>query len=143
MPFELFLALRFLRPKRTFVSIITIISILGVMLGVAVLMIVIGVMSGFDREWRDRILSATAHMKVVTTDGLMRDYRTPAAIVASNPLVKGVAPFIMTQVMLETQPGNTNDHPLISGPVLRGIDPEREKAVSVLPRSIIRGEFDV
>jgi lipoprotein-releasing system permease protein len=143
MPFELFLALRYLRPKRTFVSIITIISILGVMLGVAVLMIVIAVMSGFDREWRDRILSATAHMKVVTTDGLMRDYKTPAAIVARNPLVKGVAPFIMTQVMLETQPADTNVHPMISGPVLRGIDPEREKQVSVLPRSIVRGEFDV
>ena len=143
MPFELFLALRYLRPKRTFVSIITIISILGVMLGVAVLMIVISVMSGFDREWRTRILSATAHMKVTTGSGVLRDYKSPAAIIATNPLVKGVAPFIMTQVMLETQPANTNDHPMISGPVLRGVDPEREKEVSVLPRSIIRGEFDL
>lgn len=143
MPFELFLALRYLRPKRTFVSIITIISILGVTLGVAVLLIVIAVMSGFDREWRDRILSATAHLKVMTGNGLMRDYKTPASIIATNPLVKGVAPFILTQVILETQPANTNDSPLINGPVLRGIDPEREAQVSVLPRSIIRGEFDV
>ncbi len=143
MPFELFLALRYLRPKRTFVSIITIISILGVMLGVAVLMIVIAVMSGFDREWRDRILSATAHLKVMTSNGLMRDTQTPSAIIATNPLVKGVAPFIITQVMLETQPADTNENPMISGPVLRGVDPEQESKVSVLPRSIVRGEFDL
>jgi lipoprotein-releasing system permease protein len=143
MPFELFLALRYLRPKRTFVSIITIISILGVMLGVAVLMIVIGVMSGFDREWREKILSANAHLKVVGPGGLMRDYRKLMPLVAANRYVKGVAPFILTQVMLETQPADTNENPLISGPVLRGVDPELESQVSVLPRKIIRGEFDV
>jgi lipoprotein-releasing system permease protein len=143
MPFELFLALRYLRPKRNFVSIITVISILGVMLGVAVLMIVIAVMSGFDREWRVKILSASAHMKVLPPGGLMRDYKTPMAIVERSPFVKGVSPFIMSQVMLETQPANTNENPLISGPVLRGIHPEREAQVSVLPKSIVRGEFDL
>jgi len=50
LPFELLLALRYLRPKRTFVSIITVISIIGVMLGAAVLIIVISVMSGFDHD---------------------------------------------------------------------------------------------
>jgi lipoprotein-releasing system permease protein len=143
MPFELFLALRYLRPKRTFVSIITIISIIGVMLGVAVLMIVIAVMSGFDREWRDRILSANAHLKVVHYSRLMQDYETPMSIVASNPYVKGVSPFILGQVILETQPADTNENPLFQGPVLRGVDPEREGRVSVLPRSIVSGEFDV
>ena len=53
LPFEAFLALRYLRPRRTFVSVITVISIIGVLLGVAVLIIVIAVMSGFDKEWRD------------------------------------------------------------------------------------------
>ena len=143
MPFELFLALRYLRPKRNFVSIITVISIIGVMLGVAVLMIVIAVMSGFDREWRVKILSASAHMKVLPPGGLMRDYKTPMAIVERSPFVKGVSPFIMSQVMLETQPANTNENPLISGPVLRGIHPEREAQVSVLPKSVIRGEYDL
>jgi len=143
MPFELFLALRYLRPKRTFVSVITLIAIIGVMLGVAVLMIVIAVMSGFDREWRDRILSANAHLKIMHVGGMMRDYKTPASIIASNPLVKGIAPFILTQVMLETQPADTNENPLINGPVLRGVDPEQEGKVSVLPRKIVRGEFDV
>src|SRR6185436_17648661 len=126
LPFELMLALRYLRPKRTFVSVITLISIIGVMLGVAVLMIVIAVMSGFDREWRDKILSADAHLKIVANGGLMRDYDMPMSMAASNPLVRGVAPYVIGQVMLETQPWDTNEQPLISGPVLRGVDPGRE-----------------
>jgi lipoprotein-releasing system permease protein len=143
MPFELFLALRYLRPKRTFVSIITIISIIGVMLGVAVLMIVIAVMSGFDREWRDRILSANAHMKIEHYTGVTRDFRQVLSVVNNVPHVRGAAPYIMTQVMMETQPPNTNDLPLISGPVLRGVDPDLEGTVSILPNSVVDGEFDV
>ena len=53
LPFELLFALRYLRPKRTFVSIITLISIIGVVLGVAVLIIVISVMTGFDKQLKD------------------------------------------------------------------------------------------
>src|SRR5215213_10891082 len=136
MPFELSLALRYLRPKRTFVSIITIISIIGVMLGVAVLMIVIAVMSGFDREWRDRILSANAHMKIEHYTGITHNFRQMLAVVTNMPHVRGAAPYIMTQVMMQTQPDNTNDLPLFSGPILRGVDPDFEEAVSVLPKSI-------
>ena len=143
MPFELFLALRYLRPKRTFVSVITLISIIGVMLGVAVLMIVIGVMSGFDREWREKILSANAHLKVMGPAGVMRDYKTPMSIVARNPHVQGIAPYVLGQVIIQTQPANTNEQPVFSGPVLRGVDTELEGNVSVLPRKIVRGEFDV
>src|SRR3954462_6108501 len=100
LPFELFLALRYLRPKRTFVSVITVISILGVMLGVAVLMIVIAVMSGFDREWRTRILSVNAHLKVVDRSGITADWRHPMGIVSSNSYVRGVAPFVFGQLMI-------------------------------------------
>src|ERR1041385_3851253 len=123
MPFELFLGLRYLRPKRTFVSVITIISILGVMLGVAVLLIVIAVMSGFDREWRERILSFNAHLRVDPVSGLMRDYAGTMNVVAANPLVKGVSPYVRGQLMLQTQPPTTNEEPLISAPLFRGIDP--------------------
>jgi lipoprotein-releasing system permease protein len=143
LPFELSLALRYLRPKRTFVSVITLIAIVGVMLGVAVLMIVIAVMSGFDREWRDKILSANAHLKVVGLGGITPDYQRLMPIIARHPQVKGVAPFILTQVMLQTQPADTNENPQISGPILRGIDPEHEGQVSILPKSVFRGEFDV
>ena len=72
LPFELLLALRYLRPKRTFVSIITFISILGVALGVAVLIIVISVMSGFDHDLREKILGFNAHMTVMQYDPLNR-----------------------------------------------------------------------
>ena len=94
LPFELLLALRYLRPKRTFVSIITLISIIGVMLGVAVLIIVISVMSGFDRQLRERILGFSAHLKVLSaSDANLKDYALPISIIASNQNVKGVAPF--------------------------------------------------
>src|SRR3989440_13001722 len=83
LPFELLLALRYLRPKRTFVSVITLISIIGVMLGVAVLIIVISVMSGFDHHLRDVILGSTAHLTVLKHDKNMKDYRAVMKIVAS------------------------------------------------------------
>jgi lipoprotein-releasing system permease protein len=73
LPFELLLALRYLRPKRTFVSIITLISILGVALGVAVLIIVISVMSGFDHDLRDKILGFNAHIQVFRSRGTMQN----------------------------------------------------------------------
>jgi lipoprotein-releasing system permease protein len=148
LPFEAFLALRYLRPRRTFVSVITIISILGVTLGVAVLIVVISVMSGFDREWRDRILGFNAHLKVYKTNSLnaeqapLENYAAVAAVIKSNKLVKGVAPFITGQVLMKTQPPE-GINPKSRAPVLLGIDPEAEKTVSVLPTNIVSGEFDV
>src|SRR5262245_53318667 len=68
LPFELFLALRYLRPKRTFVSVITLISVLGVILGVAVLIIVISVMTGFDRQLRDKILGFNSHLRIFQSE---------------------------------------------------------------------------
>jgi lipoprotein-releasing system permease protein len=96
LPFELLLALRYLRPKRTFVSIITLISILGVALGVAVLIIVISVMSGFDHDLREKILGFNAHLTVDAATGqsdekLCRRRRTKSS---KNKNVRGVSPFI-------------------------------------------------
>src|SRR5215813_11795791 len=104
LPFELLLALRYLRPKRTFVSVITLISVLGVTLGVAVLIIVISVMSGFDQQLRDKILGFNTHLKVVVREGSMSDYKRVAALVSSNRAVKAVAPFVLGQVLIETEP---------------------------------------
>ncbi len=143
MPFELSLALRYLRPKRTFVSVITLISIIGVMLGVAVLIIVIAVMSGFDREWRERILSFNAHLKIVKTESTMPNYALAMSLVATNQNVKGVAPYVLGQVLVKSQPASGDA--MIRGPVLRGIDPRHESNVSVLPKSIApdKGKFDL
>src|SRR6201998_2569862 len=70
LPFSLFLALRYLKPKRTFLSIITLISVSGVMLGVTVLILVISVMTGFDRELRAKVLDFDAHILVSSEDVL-------------------------------------------------------------------------
>lgn len=147
LPFEAFLALRYLRPRRTFVSVITVISIIGVMLGVAVLIVVISVMSGFDKEWRNRILGFNAHLKISQIDSRngqgvpLVDFAMVRKVVASNQNVIGVAPFISGQVLLQSQPEQGN--PKFLAPMIRGVDPRFEKDVSVLPKSIIEGEYDL
>lgn len=147
LPFEAFLALRYLRPRRTFVSIITLISIIGVMLGVAVLIVVISVMSGFDQEYRTRILGFNAHLKIsqINPDnGLdvpLNNFDAVRQTVSSNKNVVGVAPFVTGQVAIQTQPDEGN--PRFAAPLLRGIDPKFEGGVSVLPKSVVEGEFDL
>lgn len=141
LPFELLLAMRYLRPKRTFVSIITLISVLGVTLGVAVLIIVISVMSGFDKQLRDRILGFNTHLKVLGWEGPIHDYAEVAHKVWENPEVKGVSPFVLGQVLLETEP--EEGQPMEAAPYLRGVDPVTEGSVSVLTNSIVAGQFDL
>ncbi|MBI3853040.1 MAG: FtsX-like permease family protein [Verrucomicrobia bacterium] len=141
LPFELLLALRYLRPKRTFVSIITLISIIGVMLGVAVLIIVISVMSGFDHDLREKVFGFSAHLKITDPGKTMKNYALTASIVASNRNVKGVAPFCLEQVMVKTQPASGQAQ--IAAPYIRGVDPQTENRVSRLPTSIVKGEFDL
>jgi lipoprotein-releasing system permease protein len=149
LPFELLLALRYLRPKRTFVSIITLISVLGVALGVAVLIIVISVMSGFDHDLRSKILGFNAHLKVFALDksgmsATMENYPQVMKLVAANKNVRGVAPFVLGQVLVETEPANTNvQESLTAAPWLRGVDVNTENSVSVLPKSIIVGETNL
>jgi lipoprotein-releasing system permease protein len=150
LPFELLLALRYLRPKRTFVSIITLISIVGVALGVAVLIIVISVMSGFDHDLRQKIIGFKANLTVVQWNTTaqspepMNDYTAVDRAVAKNKNVRGISPFVLGQVLLETEPANTNVQPsLVGAPWLRGIDTAHEADVSVLPKSIVDGKFDL
>src|SRR5208282_2450874 len=142
LPFELMLALRYLRPKRTFVSIITLISVVGVALGVAVLIIVISVMSGFDHDLREKILGFNAHLKIYARGRTMENYERVMDLVTSNKNVRSVAPFVLGPVLLESQPTN-GQQSAFATPYVRGIDPGRESSVSVLPKSIIAGTFDV
>src|SRR5579862_6447159 len=142
LPFELLLALRYLRPKRTFVSIITLISIVGVALGVAVLIIVISVMSGFDHDLRAKILGFNAHLRIATRGETMENYDAVMTLVAANKNVVGVAPYVLGPVLMETEPAG-NEQPFFAVPYVRGADPARENSVSVLPKSIIAGKFDL
>jgi lipoprotein-releasing system permease protein len=144
LPFELLLALRYLRPKRTFVSIITLISVVGVSLGVAVLIIVISVMSGFDHDLREKILGFNAHLKIYGRSSTIENYNAVMNLAASNKNVRGVAPFVLGQVLVETEPADTNVEQSFAGaPWLRGIDTAHEADVSVLPQRIIAGKFDL
>jgi len=142
LPFELLLALRYLRPKRTFVSVITLISIVGVALGVAVLIIVISVMSGFDHDLREKILGFSAHITVTRADGLMANSDAVAGRIAANKNVRGVSPFVIGPVLVETQV-DTNRAPMQDAPMMRGVDPQNEGKVSDLPRDVEEGKFDL
>jgi lipoprotein-releasing system permease protein len=141
LPFELLLALRYLRPKRTFVSVITLISVVGVTLGVAVLIIVLSVMTGFDRELRQKILGFNSDLKVLPVGGTMTNYTAIARLVSSNRNVKAVAPFILGPVLVITEPAF--GQPKVGAPWVRGIEPQIETNISVLPHSIVEGRFDV
>ncbi|HNQ74751.1 MAG TPA: ABC transporter permease [Verrucomicrobiota bacterium] len=148
LPFELLLALRYLRPKRSFVSIITLISVLGVMLGVTVLIIVISVMSGFDAELRAKVLGFTSHLKIAQLaagqpggEGTLSNYDAVEKLVQRHPEVVGVAPNVFGQVLLETQP--VGGQALLRAPFVRGIDPSAEGTVSQLTNNMIAGSWEV
>jgi lipoprotein-releasing system permease protein len=143
LPFEAFLALRYLRPRRTFVSVITVISIVAVLLGVAVLIVVISVMSGFDKEWRDSILGFNAHLTVYPSDRDVpfTNYQAAMKLIAANPNVVGVSPFIHSQVLVKTEPDA--GQPIPSAPYLAGVDAATVGKVNVLPGSIVSGDFDL
>ncbi|MEK9862735.1 MAG: ABC transporter permease, partial [Verrucomicrobiota bacterium] len=140
LPFELLFALRYLRPRRTFVSIITLISIIGVVLGVAVLIVVISVMTGFDLQLRDRIIGFESHLVVRSVGTPMQDYRSLASFIRQQPAIKGVSPFIEGPVVIETQQGE--DYARIAAPYLRGVDPATSGEVSEIEQSVIAGHFE-
>lgn len=135
LPFSLFLALRYLKPKRTFLSVVTLFSILGVLLGVMVLVIVISVMSGFDDMWREKILSFNAHITVTgfdaieTPEEVMKTIKGVEGVKAVAPLIEGLG-FIQHDGRVYT-------------PIVRGIDPEREARISGISGHMISGDFSV
>jgi lipoprotein-releasing system permease protein len=141
LPFELLLALRYLRPKRTFVSVITLISILGVALGVAVLIIVISVMSGFGQQLRDTILRLNPHLRVFQSGSSITNYTAVLNIVGSNQNVRAVAPTVMGPVLVETQPKTGQS--LTWAPMMRGVDPQAETSVTGLASDMVAGQFDL
>lgn len=142
LPFELLLALRYLRPERSFVSIITLISVIGVALGVAVLIIVISVMSGFDHDLREKLLGFNAHLTITHGGEPMTDYTRVAKLVAADNRVLGVSPFVLGPVLVQTQ-AKTNRAALQDAPMMRGADPRTEGKVSILPKDIVEGKFDL
>lgn len=134
LPFEMFLGLRYLKPKGTFVSLITLISLAGVTIGVWVLIVVIAVMSGFDRELREKLMGMQAHVTV--TGGLIDNSDDVIAAARQLPRVKAASPFAIGLVMIEY-------NRRVATPYLKGIDPRREVMVSKLGEYVKQGRLDV
>ena len=137
MRFELFIALRYLTAKRkqAFISIISLISILGVGLGVASLIVVLGVMNGFSTDLREKILGVNAHMVLAEMGGAMHDYREIMAKVDGVPGVLGATPFVYSELMLGTPRG-------VKGVIVRGVDPKTAGGVLSLGGDLVKGRLD-
>ncbi len=122
--YEGFLGLRYLRasPRRGFLSLIAGIAICGLALGVAVLIVVLSVMNGFEQELRTRILSLTAHATISGLEGRISDWRPQVEKVAHFPGVSAAAPYIEEQAMM-THAGNS------AGVLMRGLLPQEEQRV--------------
>jgi len=116
MSYEFFINLRYLRAKRkqVFVSIITFISIAGIFLGVAALIIVLAVMNGFETDLRNKILGINSHVVLMEYHGMMKNYPQVMGEVQEVPGVVATTPFIYNQAMLKSENS-------VSGVVLRGL----------------------
>jgi lipoprotein-releasing system permease protein len=136
MSYELFIGVRYLKAKRkqTFVSLITFISIAGVMVGVTALIVVLAVMNGFKEDLRDKILGVTSHVVISRFDGNISNYTQVKKNVDQVEGVIAATPFIYTQVMI-------NSRQSISGAVLRGVDPESASKVIDLPKNLRSGSL--
>jgi len=145
-PIPVAIGLRYLRAKRRngFISFISLASILGIALGVTVLITTLSVMSGFQREIRDRLLQMTAHATVSGAGEAMHDWPHAVEVALKDPRVAGAAPYVDVQAMLT---GNADPQ----GALVRGVDPKQEPTVSVLAdkmtagrlESLRPGEFDI
>jgi len=137
MPFELFVGLRYLMAKRkqTFISVISFISMAGIAVGVAALLIVISVMTGAQQDIREKILGMLAHVQLYPFErGLERGDRVADAV-EKVPGVVAAAPFIVNQVMLTTPSS-------VTGAVVYGIDPKRAARVTNLAEIVSDGALE-
>jgi len=136
MNYELFIGLRYLRARRseTFISLITVISVLGVMIGVMTLNVVMAVMTGFEETLRDRLLGINAHIALVKSGDQLRDYEQLLERVQKENGVAAAAPTIYGQVMLTSGPR-------VSGVFVRGVDPDRVNRVVDIEKYVKEGSL--
>ena len=135
LPYECTVGWRYTRAGRAgrrngFISFISGVSMLGIALGVAALIIVLSVMNGFQQEVRDRMLSVIAHVEVFDAQGnALPDWQATAAIARRDPRVVGAAPYVTAQALVGR--GDT-----LRGAVIRGIDPAHEVEVTPLAQQL-------
>jgi lipoprotein-releasing system permease protein len=136
-PLALFVGLRYVRSRERgfFVSFISWVSMLGVCLGVAALIVVISVMNGLERETRSRLLSLASHATIAGTPEQMRQWPQLAASIRANPDIEGVAPYLDLQGMVgrgkEMRPA-----------IVRGVDPSLEPQVTDFAGHLLLGKLD-
>src|SRR3989344_4075790 len=135
MPFSLFLALRYLKPKRTFVSIIALISMIGVTLDVMVLIVVIAVMTGFGRDLRDRVLGMKSHIMVFGRHAVPKSEKT-MELIGKTPEVVALTPYIQGPVLVKFR-GR------IFAPQIYGMDEKRGAKVNKLAQYLVAGKLDL
>jgi len=136
-PFELFVGLRYTRAKRRthFISFISLISMLGIALGIAALITVMSVMNGFEKEIRARILGAAAHIQVIEPEHGIAGWEALAERLKKHPEVTAAAPFINAQGLLST--GSA-----VRGVFVRGVLPELEDQVADFSKHMRSGSLD-
>ena len=124
-PYELFIGLRYTRAKRRnhFISFISLISMVGIALGIIVLITVLSVMNGFQHELRSRILGVASHVEISEFGGTLADWSSIAQASARHPEVTGAAPYVMAQGMLSFDQA-------VQGALIRGVLPGEERKVA-------------
>lgn len=136
-PLSLFVGLRYTRSRRRnhFISFISLISTLGIALGVVVLITVLSVMNGFHKEVRERILGMASHGDIKALDGRMQDWSAAMDRARQHPRVLGVAPYVEGQAMLSH--GRE-----VTGAIVRGIDPALEPEVVDVGDHMVAGRLE-
>jgi lipoprotein-releasing system permease protein len=134
LPAELFIAYRYTRSRGRsgFVSFISGVSMFGIALGVAALIIVLSVMNGFQKEVRDRMLGVLAHIELVGPENRLADWRGVERTARRHPEVRASAPFVVGQALLSRASQ-------VQGAAVRGIVPEAESTVSEVGRNVRLG----
>ncbi len=145
-PYELLIGLRYTRAKRRnhFISFISLISMIGIALGIVVLIVVLSVMNGFQKEIREHILGVASHVEISQFDGTLTDWKIVADSAKTNPQVEASAPYINAQGMLSYDQG-------VQGSLIRGIVPAQETQVIDLDKKmkvghladLVPGEFGI
>lgn len=136
-PFEYWIGNRYVRSRSSngFVSLISAISMLGIAIAVMVLIVVMSVVNGFERELKDRLLAMTAHASIEGVEGRLGDWSELQSVAVDNPRVTGAAPYVNGQALLVFAEQ-------LSGAELRGIDPAMETAVSGVAEVMTQGTLD-
>ena len=141
MRYELFVGLRFTRARKRnsgrnhFISFISLVSMLGIALGVAALIVVLSVMNGFQKEVRARILGVASHVQLTGADNRLADWQAVAKEAAVHPQVVAAAPFVNAQGMLLFGAA-------VRGAVVRGIVPQLEEKVADIGRNMVAGKLE-